>query len=155
MFLTAAVTGMALGFFYDIIRITRRIVRRRDIFIQIEDLVFWIAAAAAAFAVMMDKFNGEVRPYVLIGTGLGMAFYFALPSVFIMAAAQRITEFMGRVLKKIVCPVKRRWRICVYPVKKLINYLGRKTKKVLHLCKVCAKLKMRHFVKDVKSVTKK
>jgi len=146
---------MALGAVYDMIRISRRIIRRGSFWVQIEDGLYWVAAAVAAFMIMLHKFNGEVRPYVLLGTGLGMAVYFCLPSVFIMRFADMVTAWLGRVLRRIGRPVKRKCIVLVRPVKKLSNFLGKKAKKFLHLCKVYAKLKMKHFVKDVKSVTKK
>lgn len=155
IFITAAATGLGLGAVYDVLRILRRIIKHPYILVQIEDGLYWIGAAVMAFFVMLNRFNGEVRPFVLLGTGFGMAVYFCLPSVFVMGVAERVISRMRRVLRRIERPVKRKCTALVYPVKKLKNFLGRKTKKFLHLCRVYAKLKMKHFIRDVKSVTKK
>ena len=155
VFLTAFLTGLALGFVYDLIRISRRIIKRSLLWVQIEDGLYWIGAAIASFMIMLDHFNGEVRPFVLIGTGLGMALYFSLPSIVIMRLAHTVISHISSHFKQIIRPVKKRCAVLVYPVKKLKIFLSKRAKKFLHLCKVYAKLKMRHFVKELKSVTKK
>ena len=155
VFLTAVATGLMLGAVYDVIRIIRRIIKHHPFMVQMEDALYWIGAAIAAFMVMLERFNGEVRPFVLAGVGAGMALYFALPSVFVMGIAQRVILGAGRFLRRIARPVRRKCAFYVYPAKKLKIFLDRKTKKFLHLCRVYAKLKMRHFIRSVKSVTKK
>jgi len=150
-FVTAVATGGVIGFFYDILRIFRRIVRHGKIIVCIEDMIYWAAAAVAAFMVMLKSFDGEIRPFVVVGIFIGMVIYFCLPSVFIIGMAEKMLVVLRRIIK----PVRRKCIGWVYPVKKLKDFLDKKYKKCLHLCKVYAKLKMKHFIFGVKSMTKK
>ena len=155
MFFVAVAMGGIMGISYDVIRITRRVIKRKGIIVQAEDALYWLAAAIWAFLVILDRFDGDIRLFNVSGIGIGMAVYFSSLSKVIMLFADRFIRkckiTSGRILK----PCCRILSVVADPVKKLIKLVGKTTKKVLHLCKVCAKLKMRHFVRDIKTVFKK
>ena len=155
MFIATILMGGVMGISYDAIRITRRIIKRKGIIVQAEDAVYWLSAALWAFMVMLDRFNGEVRIFSIIGIGTGMAIYFASLSRPFLKLVDGFIQAGKRNLEKIANPFGRFCSVIIYPVKKLINLAGKRTKKVLHLCEVCAKLKMKHFVRDIKTVFKK
>ena len=154
-FAAAIAIGSIMGISYDAIRITRRVVRIKSVIVQLEDAVYWITAAIWAFLVVLNRFDGEIRLFNIVGIGVGMAIYFASLSRLVMALADKFTEVMKRFFRRMYRPIGRFWRIITYPVKNLIKLADKRTKKVLHLCKVCAKLKMRHFIRDMKTVLKK
>ena len=155
VFITAAVTGMMMGLCYDLIRIFRLVIKHKNVFVHIEDCIFWMAAAFGAFVIMLAKNNGGIRPFVIAGVGLGMLFYFSLPSVIVMGASKRIVNKVRTIFAAILRPVFRGMRIILYPVKKLKKKLDKRTKKHLQLCRICAKLKLHKLVRQSKTLTKK
>jgi spore cortex biosynthesis protein YabQ len=83
-FLLFVAMGFALGIFYDIFRILRKIVRHNAVFISIEDLIFWTVSAGLLFILLLRVNFGELRFFVLLAAGLGLALYFGTLSHFFL-----------------------------------------------------------------------
>ena len=155
VFITAVVIGFAVGFAYDILRIIRLIVKHRPWAVNLEDGLFWTAAVFCSFTAMLAKNNGDMRFFIILGIGLGMAVYFSLPSLLIMGCAERIVRTVKRVFNAVLRPVAKICRFIFAPAVKLNIFLKIRIKKVLHLCKLYAKLRIRNFFHSFKAMGKK
>lgn len=78
-FLLASIAaGVVLAFFYDIFRISRRVVPTADFATGVEDLVFFSVAAVLVFGTAYCVNGGEFRPHALLGCGVGAVLYGAV-----------------------------------------------------------------------------
>lgn len=101
--------GAAVTFAYDLLRIFRRGIRHGNVWIAIEDAFFWIWAAFWIFSVLYRENDGSFRGYMLAAMAGGMIIYHQTVST-------PFVEFMGKILKKLVCLV-------IFPLKKIKNKL--------------------------------
>ena len=96
-FLYAALLGLSLGLFYDILRV----LGAGRLLTGALDLVFCFVSAAGFFAVTLAFCQGQIRSYGLTGAGLGAVLYFVGPSPFLLSllapAAQFIHSLPGRI----------------------------------------------------------
>ena len=74
-FLASLISGVALSFLYDILRISRRIVAVNDAIINAQDILFFAACAVMFFYVAYLKNGGEVRLSGFLGGFLGIILY--------------------------------------------------------------------------------
>ena len=102
LFLSTVLVGMAVGFFYDCFRIFRKVVRHATISVQIEDIIFWLAATVLVFYFMLHRNFGEIRPFALIGIVCGAVFYFATVSQIIIKVAVTVINFVKKVIVTVV-----------------------------------------------------
>ena len=96
-FLYAALLGLSLGLFYDILRALRLVLGAGRLLTGALDLVFCFVSAAGFFAVTLAFCQGQIRSYGLTGAVL----YFVGPSPFLLSllapAAQFIHSLPGRI----------------------------------------------------------
>ena len=101
-------TGIFITFVYDLIRIFRRVVPHRQIFVSLEDLAFWIYCAAEVFLLMYRESNGTLRWFAVIGALAGMFLYIKLVSPFLVKYASfvliKILGFAGKAIKWLLKP---------------------------------------------------
>lgn len=71
----AVITGVLVGFFYDIFRIIRRIIPPRYATIILQDILFWILSAIGVFFAAIWWGGGVVRIYFLIAVLAAALFY--------------------------------------------------------------------------------
>lgn len=74
-FAVSIICGIMLMFIYDIIRIFRRIINHNNLFISIEDVIFWIISAFIIFIVMYFQNSGIIRSFSIIAMIFGMILY--------------------------------------------------------------------------------
>lgn len=74
--LTCIASGTVIAFLYDILRISRRIVRSGAVLVNAEDAVFLGLAALAVFYAAYIKNGGEVRVWGILCVGFGIFGYF-------------------------------------------------------------------------------
>jgi len=110
LFLSTVVVGMAIGLFYDVFRITRKVVRHSTAAIHFEDAVFWVIATGGMFYFMLNYNFGEIRPFALIGATCGVAVYFSTISRWVLKISVTIINFVKRVITTVV-------RIITWPVR--------------------------------------
>ncbi len=128
IFITAILAGMFMGFFYDNIKFLRKVFLHKNIFIQIEDIIYWISMAILTFLTALYQNNGEIRLFFISGIIIGMIVYFLLFSKFLNKIYDKILYFIKIFLKKyILAPLKS----LLIPFKKLIKKLKIKIKAIL------------------------
>ena len=109
-FFQSVLWGMVLLFFYDILRIGRRLFPRRALFVSLEDLLYWIFAGVFLFAKMYQANEGRLRGYSVIAVVLGMVLYSYTVSGRFVSMAVRILEvpikFLVSVEKRLLSAVR-------------------------------------------------
>ena len=75
LFLHSMAAGVFLLVLYDIIRIVRRVIPHRGLFVAAEDLLYWLFHALFLFYLMYRENSGAVRGYLIAGVLLGMLAY--------------------------------------------------------------------------------
>ena len=98
LFLSTVLVGAAIGLFYDIFRIFRKILRHPTAFVQLEDLFFWLVVTAAVFYFMLHRNYGEIRPFTIIGIIVGATLYFATISQWIIKVFVAIINYVIKVI---------------------------------------------------------
>lgn len=108
MFAVMAVTGVALGIWYDLYRAARHIFVWRGVAADVQDFLFWVGAAALVLAGLYAGSRVEVRLYVPVGLATGFAFYYFTASpvfvgawVWLFGTAARAARRAGGILKNI------------------------------------------------------
>ncbi len=111
--------GMALGFLYDLFRIFRLLVPHKSIFVDMEDLLYWVLTACFVFQTLFRFNEGKLRGYAFLGMFLGVVVY--------TLTIRRLLLF---VVGKILPLWKKGWSMLKRPFKGVTGYI-RKTLKNL------------------------
>ena len=106
----AILWGLELAFFYDGLNILRNVMRHKEIFIYIEDFIYWLSAALFVFDRLYKIGNGQIRWYMALGVGIGMFFYKLTVSKWLVKGAsfilQKILWILGKILSVFVRPLR-------------------------------------------------
>lgn len=86
------------GFFllmtYDVFRILRRLIRHRDFFVTIEDVVYGIFIGIQIFLLNYENNNGVVRFFMFLGLIIGSIIYHKIFSTTLVAVFSRGIQFV-------------------------------------------------------------
>ncbi len=130
IFITTICVGFFIGFVYDLFRIFRKLIKHPNIFIQLEDLIYWVFVSLVMFYILLHKNYGEVRPFAIIGAFMGMGIYFLTLSQIFFPITIKIIEFIKKciisIIKAILIPIKFIIKLLMYPyniIKKFIKNL--------------------------------
>ena len=115
-FLCSVLTGILTMLLYDILRISRRIVKVGTSVVTIEDILFFVVAALMLFYVAYLKNSGEIRWQGFIGGALGAGIYFAVIRNRVVDAGTTLVRWVMRAFVGAV-------RICLFPVKIIFKAL--------------------------------
>lgn len=116
----AFLSGAVITIVYDVLRIFRRIISHGNLWIGVEDFIFWIWTALWTFSVLYRENDGALRMYTMLAMAAGMILYH-------VTLSETLVEFLGKLLKKVL-------QIILYPLKMLkiyIIFLGKKLKKLI------------------------
>ena len=80
--LYATLMGVYITFFYDILRIFRRVIPHANFMVSLEDIGFWIYCSIKVFMLMYYESDGTLRWFAVLGALLGMTVYRKLVSPF-------------------------------------------------------------------------
>ncbi len=126
--LAAVLTGAALLFAYDLLRIFRKIAPHKMWLVGVEDLLFWIGGGVALFAMLYRENSGYIRGFVIGGVLVGMLLYNLLLSAWIVAGSVFLIE-------KILFIISRPFVWTARLFKKPLGFAGRRAKKLLRFLK--------------------
>jgi spore cortex biosynthesis protein YabQ len=98
-------SGLALGTIFDISRVLSGKLRVPRFILPLVDILYWIVATILVFWLLMYSNEGQVRVFVFLGIGIGICFYFALLSnwiIWLLLLGIRITIALFRFAQKMV-----------------------------------------------------
>lgn len=101
IFLWTILTGVGMGLIFDFFRLLRRSKTTRDIWVYVQDIIFWIVIAISIIVSTFLINDGELRAYMLIGYILGALFYMLLFSKIIMKVFTFIFDTIENIFKSI------------------------------------------------------
>ncbi|MCM1182256.1 MAG: spore cortex biosynthesis protein YabQ [Roseburia sp.] len=107
---SAAAAGFAMAFVYDLLRLFRRIVRHKRIFVDIEDLAFWTACFFASFTLLYYRNNGVIRFAAVLGAAAGMWLHHMTLGR-LLAPAVRLIKRINRGIAGVFLPIHRKYRL--------------------------------------------
>ena len=83
VFLEAAWYGMIIAVCYDMLRISRRIMKKSDLLVGLEDFFFWVAAGIVVFSMIFQCNDGVIRGYIFLALLIGAWLYHKLSLIHI------------------------------------------------------------------------
>lgn len=155
LFFSTVLVGAAVGLFYDLFRVMRRTVPHGRVTVQLQDAFFWVAATVLVFYFMLQRNQGDVRWFLLLGTAIGMVLYFVGVSRWVVRGLVAVVEFVKRVLAAalglLLFPLRLLTAWLSPPVKKYCG-IGRKK---LRAAKRYGKIRMQQQAKRLRIFNKK
>ena len=162
VFLWLVAAGAAAGLLFDGFRAVRRVWPHANALTQLEDVLYWLIVFLLVMHVLFTRNGGEMRGYVLLGFALGMLLYFNACSRFALQLLIRLMAAVKRVLctflMLVTWPVRMLRRIFRVPASKCRKFAKKRVisvKKGLHKARVCVKINVSGFAKDVQVLRKK
>ena len=162
LFLLTVLIGLISGFVYDLIKVTRRIIKHSNFIVQLEDFLYWIIISAATFFVLLNKNSGQVRGFCILGALFGMILYAFILSKSVVKLLYSIINFVIKVsintIKIVLTPIKIMLKILNIPYSFLKFYFDKiylATKKSLHASNHYAKIRSKKLLNNIKIIFKK
>lgn len=132
-FLASVFSGIAVLFFYDILRIFRRLVKHGKVSVAAEDILFWIGTSIFIFYMMYRKNNGIIRGFSIMGMSFGMLLYNQALSSYIVKG---ITFILTKIFHILFTP----FTFLMCRLKKFFSFLKKKYEKPLKKRKEAGKI---------------
>lgn len=101
LFWVCLLLGMSLALVYDCIRIVRMLFRHWDVFVDMEDLCFWILTAWCVFKTLFHYNEGVLRGYAFVGMFLGVIVYVLTLSRLLMFVVRSMVPYWNRIKNKV------------------------------------------------------
>jgi len=101
VFLCTVIGGMAIALVYDIFRIFRKAVKTSSAITYVQDLLYWLIAAAIMFITVYYSNDGQLRAYLFAGAIIGAILYALLFSNIVMKSSLFIIKIASKVFKAI------------------------------------------------------
>lgn len=124
MLIVSIMSGMILGFIWDIYRLVRHFIKFGAIGTAVGDLAYWIISAYFSILIINDISYGNVRLFILLGFLMGATIYFCGVSKYILKCLIFIIDSILFLIKKVlsfmIYPIKfliRKIKIILYPFK--------------------------------------
>lgn len=151
IFIWAIIFGGLLGFFYDIIRVFRRILPHEKLAIGVEDIIFWFIAAIIIFGYIFNTNDGVMRGFIFIGLSLGVIIYMLLFS-------RIFVEFTAKTIRIVLKKIRTIFTWMFKPISILLKPLGiftQKTSKGLKKSEKWLIIKIRQLLKEIRFIMNK
>lgn len=111
--IASIITGAGMAFVYDILRLFRSLVHHSRIFVDIEDLIYWIICFLTAFTLLYYGNNGVIRLVAVLGAAIGMLIYAAtIGHIFV--------KYLSFLIKKIISIVSKPILYIIHKIKSKI-----------------------------------
>lgn len=124
VFLLSVLHGILLTFGYDLIRAWRRAFRHGIVILSVEDVLFWLIAAAGTFLLSFFETGGVIRGYVAAGIVLGIILYHFTVSALVL-----------QLFSRIFCSIKHIFGYFSQIICKFVKKTGRFFEKIIEFIK--------------------
>ncbi len=124
VFLWTILIGSIMGIIFDFFRALRRKGNTRDIWVYIQDIIFWIIVTIIVICSTFLINDGELRGYMVLGYILGGVFYLLLFSKWIRKIFNLVFDFFDKIFAfifKIIDKLTRKLKTLCKKNKKLEN----------------------------------
>ena len=133
IFIEAAWQGMLIAVCYDVLRVLRRVIKHKDMIVNLEDYIFWVIVGIAVFSMIFQNNDGVVRGYIFLALLTGAYTYHKSVSSFLVRYISKIlnvviTLLLKKPLKWTKIIMKRVFRLLTKPFKALASLIKRKVK---------------------------
>lgn len=128
-FFQSVLWGAMLLFFYDVLRIGRRLFPREALYVSVEDLAYWSLAGVFLFGRMYQANEGKIRGYAVAAVILGMVVYSRTVSAKFVSVSVKIL----RIPLKFLISIEKRLLFAVRHCKILLLKKLRKGKRRISL----------------------
>lgn len=124
-FFRACTLGMLLALEYDCIRIFRRVIKHRHIWLMsVEDILYWISVSIIIFGFTYEYSDGILRGFLVLSILLGVVLYRYTFGIYFVKYTSAAINFLLKPLKKVVAFIKLRvvrvWRgLCMVHLKRV------------------------------------
>lgn len=118
LFLSTVLIGVVVGFFFDMFKIFRHTFPHKNIFVQIEDLLFWIVVTVFVFQFMFLNNCGEIPFFSILGIVLGAILYFSLLSEYFLMIFKTIIHIIKYIISLLFTIILTPFKILI-SIKKL------------------------------------
>ncbi|WP_461882875.1 spore cortex biosynthesis protein YabQ [Fusicatenibacter sp.] len=108
--------GAVLGFWYDLMKTARKLIRHSHAAVSAEDLCYWTAAALYLFVKIYEENSGILRGYLFGGILCGAVLYHA-----------SLGRFLSDLLAK---GIKKTGRMLLFPGKWLVKSVKKRRKRL-------------------------
>lgn len=140
LFMLTIILGLLSAFLYHIFYILSKKTKLNKIIKGIFDLIYWMLLSLVLFLSMLKLNSGEVRPFQILGTALGMILYYAS----LKPSMDRLIYLIFKIVHKtfllifdiILTPI----RLVLYPIIKIFSLLADFLKKHLKKHLKCEKI---------------
>ena len=127
-FFYAVTLGIILSVLFDFFKTIRISYKHNNIFVFIEDIVFFLISTFLTFMFLMARCNGEFRTYVISAILIGFFIYRITLSKIVLPTSVIITKFFIRLFGKIFLLFRKSISLTVKNTKKLLKIRGRNKK---------------------------
>lgn len=131
----AIIWGLELAVCYDALLILRNVVKHKNIFVYMEDFVYWMFCALFVFEHLYEIGNGHIRWYMALGIGIGMLAYKLIVSRWVVKVVsnflKKVLGIIGKILSITLAPIRFLWK----KIKGLFRFLKCRMGCILRLLK--------------------
>lgn len=113
-FAITMLAGASIGLAFDLYRVIRALLRPGTLATILMDLCFWLVLAPVVVVYLLLANWGELRFYVLVGIGIGLAFYYLLISRTVIRLALGLAHLISFVIS-LICQMV--FALLVWPMK--------------------------------------
>lgn len=145
-FLASLLSGIAILFLYDFLRIFRCVFPHKKWVIFWQDYFFWVLSGFFVFLMVYQVNEGNIRSFALLGMGLGMGMYHLGPSTAWVRLVSRALKFVLRIFRQIYNFIKspfvflsKKWKV-------------KKKKETEKICKILEKARKKSYTKKNKTL---
>jgi len=121
---------------YDQLRVIRRIISHNNIFITIQDIIFWILASIFIFAMLYVKNDGIIRGFSVMGMVIGMVLYHYILSDLIVMLISRGILLLLRPLSITIKYIRKGGSFLLKKGKNFLKIILKRLKKILESVKI-------------------
>lgn len=130
IFLIYISTGILICMFYDIFRALRKAFKTKNIFIYLEDLIFWTVVGTVLIIEILHFNSGELRFYIFLGIVIGCLIYLLTISKFILKILTNIFKTIKKIIWIIINPIIHFYKLIVSLFTKIIKKIEYKKQKI-------------------------
>jgi len=136
-FLMSVLWGAILLVIYDCLRIFRKVVNHDNVWISIEDIIYWTFSSVLIFRMMYELNNGVIRGFSILGVILGMVIYKYSISEYVVKGISYVLIQIKKFVKKLIHILLKPAMFVKKQIFKLLGTIGRFVKKRLDHVKKC------------------